>query len=85
MSGNIGSKEFQNGYILFVSFTYGSWNPKLIKDRVRLKILCKLTTGETLKDAAYIRITYDAEKFEKWVPGIIDQVGHESSWHAIKK
>ena len=85
MSGDIESKQFQNGYMLFVSFTWGSWNPKNAKGRVRIKISCQLTTGEVISSPASIPITTNAETFEKWIPGIIDQVGHQCTWNSVKQ
>lgn len=85
MSGDIEAKQFQNGYLLFVSFTWGSWNPKIVKGHIRTRICCQLTTGEVISDSASIQVTTNAEMFEKWVPGIIDQVGHECTWNAVKQ
>lgn len=85
MSGEIEPKQFQNGYVLFVSFTWGSWNPKIIKGHVRIRVGCQLTTGEEISCSASIQITTNAETFEKWVPGIIDQVRHQCTWNAVKQ
>ncbi len=85
MLGDIQEKQFQDGYLFFVSFTCGSWNPKNIKGHFRVKISCQLTTGEVISDSAKIQITQNAEMIEKWVPGIIDQIRHEGTWNVVKR
>ena len=83
MNGVLNPKDFQNAYMLFVSFTYGSWNPKITNDRIKVRLTIKVTAGNILKSVAYIPIARDKEQFEKWVPGIINQVAHHGAWNAF--
>lgn len=83
MTGVLSPKDFQSAYLLFVSFTWGSWNPRIRNGRVRVRLSAEITTGETLRSVAEIAVTQDKEQFEKWVPGIIDQINHQSTWNAF--
>ncbi|MZH02992.1 MAG: hypothetical protein F3745_06260 [Nitrospinae bacterium] len=80
MDGVIGPKEFQNGYIFFVSTTWGSWNPRVLKKKIKVQVHARLTTGEICKDSFWIRVIKDKEFIEKWIPGIVKQIEHPGSW-----
>jgi hypothetical protein len=81
IGASVEPKEAPCGYLLFVSFTYGSWNPRVSPKGVRLRVTVRFTTGPAATSAAWIPIMHDKEKFEKLVPGIFAQLGHESSWN----
>jgi len=83
MTGRIDSKEFQNAYLFFASFTFGTWRPKIKNGRVLVKLTCTLTTGEKLVAKGKVRVTEDKKRMEKWVPGFLDQVQHERTWSAV--
>lgn len=80
MNGVIDPKEYQGGYIFFVSFTWGTWNPRFVNEKIKIRFQAKLTTGETCKDSASIRITKDRDFIENFIPGILDQIDHHTSW-----
>lgn len=82
LSGDIEARTFHSGHLLFVSFTHGSWNPRVNGETVHVRTTVELTTGEIRSRAVPIKVTKSPEQFEKWVPGIIDQVGHQTAWNA---
>jgi hypothetical protein len=84
LSGTIEPKEHRSGYLLFVCFAWGSCAPRIEDDFVMVKAQVHLTTGETCSVSGKVRITRDKEKFEEWVPGIIEQVSHESAWGGVR-
>ncbi len=80
LHGEVDPKHHNSAYLLFVSFTPGNWSPKYDGEYVRVKILIHLTTGETRTAKGRVLITRNKEKFEEWVPGILEQVAHETAW-----
>jgi len=82
LSGDIEARAFSSAYLLFVSFTHGSWNPRISNETIGARVTVVLTTGEIRSRVVPIKVTKNPEQFEKWVPGIIDQVGHETAWNA---
>lgn len=84
VSGTIESRELASGYLLFVSATHGSWNPKVCNSTVKVRLSCKLTTGETLNSISKLRVTTDRDFVEDTCPGLINHVADESTWnHSI--
>jgi len=81
VEASIEPKEACGGYLLFVSFTYGSWNPRTSSKGLRLRVTGRFTTGARATSVAWIPKMQDKEKFEHLVPGIFDQLAHESSWN----
>lgn len=84
LSGDIDARAFSSGHLLFVSFTHGNWNPRIHKETIKVRTVVELTTGEIRSHIIPIKISKDPEQFEKWVPGIIDQVEHETAWNAVR-
>lgn len=83
MSGELEPKQFQSGYVMWVSFTWGSWNPHIREEHVRIRISAQLTSGKTLRSVVRVPVTRDEAFFEKWVPGILAQIGHQCAWNAF--
>ena len=79
-SGKLETKEMASGYVLFVSSTYGNWNPKIRDGYIRVKLHGILTNGETNTNKAPIRITQSKEIIDELVPGLVQHVAHESTW-----
>ena len=73
-TGELEPKETQNAFLLFNSTTYGDWEPKVKKGKVRVEIRAKLSTGELLKSKHRVRVTEDREFMEEWIPGIFEHV-----------
>lgn len=84
LSGTIEPKQLHSGFLLFVCFAQGSWAPRLKEERVSVRALVHLTTGETRIAKGNILVTRDRDAFESWVPGIMEQISHESAWGAAK-
>lgn len=83
VSGLIESREMASGYLLFVSNTYGSWNPKIENGKIKVRLICSLTTGETLSYNEYLRVTEDHDLIEEFCPGLVKHVAHDSTWNHI--
>lgn len=84
MSGELEPKGFQNGYLMFVTFTHGSWNPDEQNDHVSISVSAELTSGDRVSDTKQIRVNKDLKFFESFVPGFIERVSHGSAWNAEK-
>lgn len=83
MMGVLEPKEFQNAYLLFVSCTWGTSNPRIRNSLVRVRLTAELTSGESLHSTAQIQTTCDEKQFEKWVPRIIDHIKHQATWNTF--
>lgn len=81
IDGRLEPKETCGGYLLFSSFTYGNWNPRISKDTVHVRLRAQLTTGQRLKQAARIRITTDRAIVEEFSPRLTEHVAHDSTWN----
>jgi hypothetical protein len=79
--GRIEARDTEDAYILFVSATYGSWNPRVENDHVRIWVSARLTTGETMRTSTKIPTTKDMESFEKRVPGVREHVASDGAWN----
>jgi hypothetical protein len=71
LDGRIEARDYQTGYVLFVSSTWGTHNPRITSDKLALEIRAKLTTGETLKHRAAVSQIKDRAYLESLVPGIL--------------
>ena len=81
VTGQIEPKEIAAGYLLFVSFTHGNWNPRIIDDQIRVWLRCHLTTGERLKASVRVRVERDRDRIEELVPGLLEHIAHDSTWN----
>lgn len=81
VDGKIDARDAASGFALFVSHTYGSWNPKLKNEHVHVCVYAKLTTGKTVKTSAKIPVTRNEKFFEEMIPGIMAHVDDPSSWN----
>jgi len=79
--GRIAPKDAESGFILFVAFTHGNWNPRIREECVHVGIKVHLTTGEKLRATARIPVTRNTEFYEQMVPGILDQIRHPTAWN----
>lgn len=84
LSGDIGPREFHSGYLLFVSFTHNDWNPLFSSETINTRVSIVLTTGEIKSKTVPIKVRRDPQQFEQWVPGIIKQISHETSWNTYR-
>jgi hypothetical protein len=81
VDGSLEPKESCGGYMLFTSFSYGSWNPRVAKDLVHVRLRAKLTSQAWLRKSAKLRVITDREFVEEFSPGFIEHVTHESTWN----
>jgi hypothetical protein len=81
VNGVLEPKELCGGYLLFTSFTWGSWNPKPKNGMVHVTLKVKLTSQKWLKKRAWLRITNDPTKIEEMSPGLGEHLQHETTWH----
>ena len=84
LTGTVEPKQNHSGFLLFVCFATDNWAPRVEGEFIRVKANVHLTTGERRTVRAKVRITRDEKKFDGWVPGILDQVKHESAWGAVR-
>lgn len=79
--GRIEPKDAESGFVLFVAFTHGNWNPEIDDECVRVGVRVHLTTGERLRASARVPATRKSEFFEQMVPGVLDQIRHPTAWN----
>lgn len=79
--GRIEPKESEDAYLLFVSATHGSWNPRVTHDHVRIWVSARLTTREVVRTSTRIRVTSDMESFERRVPGVCEHIATSETWN----
>lgn len=84
IDGRLDPKEMQNAWILFISATWGSHNPKIVDKRVKVRLDAILTDGRQAKDVEHIRVT-DLATLEDYVPGIGDYLNEDRWWNMSVK
>ncbi|HHA2771944.1 TPA: hypothetical protein ACOEQZ_001128 [Stenotrophomonas maltophilia] len=84
LMGKIEPREFQSGYLLFTSVTWGDLEPRIINGKTPVRATARLTTGETLRTKALIRVVDDPSIVEGIVPGILDHTKNSSTWNIIR-
>ena len=62
--------DYAAGYLFFLSMTFGSWNPKLIKDHVRVKLQGLFVDGKIKSDKIDLRVTRDINDILQYCPDI---------------
>ncbi len=84
VSGRIEARDIASGYLLFVSNTYGSWNPVVEGEKVKVRVKVTFSVGGRRRASCWIRVVEDPAVVEEFCPGLVGHVGHESTWnHAI--
>ncbi|ABM96697.1 hypothetical protein [Methylibium petroleiphilum] len=81
IDGSLEPKESCGGYLLFTSFTYGAWNPKIKDEQVHVRLRAKLTSQQWLSKSARLRVVTDPAIVEEFSPGFVEHVAHESTWN----
>jgi hypothetical protein len=85
LNGTVPAKHHESAFLLFVWFAAGNQVVRIEKETVRIRANVHLTTGEVRSVVGRTRVIRDKEQFEKWVPGILEQVGHSSAWGAARE
>ncbi len=80
-TGQLDAKEYCAGYLLFVSVTFGTWNPRISGGSIKVVLRARLTTGERLTARAKVPVNESKQFFEQTVPGIVAQIEHETAWN----
>jgi hypothetical protein len=81
ITGELDPKDACGGYLLFVSFTYGDWNPRIVDGRIKVRLNGVLTTGEKISSTATLRVERSRDWIEEFIPGLSEHVAHESTWN----
>lgn len=84
ITGTVGPQGFETGYLLFVYTGYGAMAPKIDGQFINVKARVNLTTGETCSVSGKVRVVSDPSLFEEWLPGITEQINHDSAWGATR-
>lgn len=84
LGARIEARDFQSGFLLFVSVSWGYLRPFTKNGAVPVKLCARLTTGETLVAYSSIVLMDDHTAFEAMVPGILGHVQNRSTWNIIR-
>jgi hypothetical protein len=76
---------YEAGYILFITSSYGTMNPKVENETVKVKATCKLTSGQTLQSVAEVKVITESEKLEVIVPGIVEYANQPNTWNISRE
>lgn len=81
IDGALEPKDQCGGFLLFTSYTYGSWNPRIDDDVIRVRLSASLTSRQRLSAKAKVRVSEDMKIAEELSPGFTAHVAHESTWN----
>ena len=81
ISGRIDARDAHSGFALFVSHTYGSWNPRVRDERVVVRATVTLTTGRRVSGKVDVVVNRNGAFFEEMVPGFLEQISHRTAWN----
>lgn len=85
LNGRIEARDFQSGFLLFVSASWGYMQP-LVKDgTIPVTLYARLTTGERLNVRTRITLTENQDYFSKMVPGILEYVENRNTWNIMRE
>jgi hypothetical protein len=85
LNGRIESRDFQSGFLIFVSASWGNMRPKKFENGISVKLKARLTTGEILCAKSIIPVLEDHSVMESLVPGIFEHVENPSTWNIIRE
>jgi hypothetical protein len=75
------SKDYRLGYMLFVSHTFGTWNPVVENEHINIRMYATTTDGVKLRADGKVRVLTDPEILEEMVPGLGELLEQEQSWN----
>ncbi|MBQ0131927.1 MAG: hypothetical protein KBT18_07085, partial [Comamonas sp.] len=84
LDGRIEARDFQSGFLLFVSASWGYMRPSVKDGAIPVELRARLTTGELLIARSSIVLMEDHAKFELMVPGVLNHVQSSSTWNLIR-
>jgi hypothetical protein len=76
---------YEAGYILFITSSYGSMNPNVQNETVKVMVTCRLTSGQRLQSVAKVKVMTDSEKLEAIVPGIVKYSDQADTWNISRE
>lgn len=85
LSGKIEPRDFQSGFLLFVSVSWGNMVPRSLNGSIPVRLRARLTTGETLTAKAKVIQMDDHSIFEGMVPGVLEHAGNRSTWNILRE
>ncbi|WP_336685799.1 hypothetical protein [Stenotrophomonas maltophilia] len=84
LSGRIEPRDFQSGFLMFVSVSWGFMRPLVKNGEIPIKLQARLTTGEKLIVESSIVVVDDHDYFESMIPGVVTHVQDRSTWNVIR-
>lgn len=81
IDGKLESKDQCSGFLLFTSYTYGSWNPWITDGEIRIRLNASLTSRQRLSTKAKVRVSEDMQFADDFSPGLGAHVAHASTWN----
>lgn len=84
LGSKIEGRDFQSGFLMFVSLTSGNMLPKKVDGNIPIKLKARLTTGETLFAKANIHVLGNNSVLQELVPGVFEYVENPSTWNIIR-
>lgn len=84
LDARVDAKDFQSGFLLFVSASWGYMRPFTKDGAIPVTLYARLTTGEQLVAHSSVILMDDHAAFEAMVPGILDHVQNRSTWNITR-
>lgn len=81
LNGRVESKDATSGFVLFVIFSFETWDPRIVNNCIQVRVKASLASGEKLETEKNIPITTDKALIEKLVPGFLNQISHPTAWN----
>lgn len=84
LGSKIKDREFQSGFLMFVSATWGNMLPRAVDGKILVKMKARLTTGETLVAKSCIHILENNSVLQELIPGVFAHVEDPATWNIIR-
>lgn len=84
LDARINDREFQSGFIMFVSASWGNMLPRVVNGKILVRMKARLTTGEILVAKARIHILEDNSVLEALLPGLFAHAENPATWNIIR-
>jgi hypothetical protein len=84
LSGRIEPRDYQSGFLLFVSASWGYMRPLVRDDAIPVELRARLTTGEQLVARSNIMLMREHATFDAMVPGVLSYVQNRNTWNIIR-
>ncbi|SEG74863.1 hypothetical protein [Halopseudomonas aestusnigri] len=84
LSPRVESREFQSGFLIFVSASWGNMRPLVTDKGIPIKLKARLTTGETLVAKTSITVLENQTIMDSLVPGVFKHVENPATWNIVR-